>query len=111
MINEYAVLSSANAKALGLDVGELASDGEIWFNQVLLDDDDFDVDPNIGVQGFDFTGVATYEIGHILGFKCGVDTPDLVFHVQPIPPDQAEGLPTPEEINHYVELQALHLLR
>lgn len=43
VINEYAVLSSANAKSLGFDVGQLESDGEIWFSQALLDFHDFDV--------------------------------------------------------------------
>ncbi|MFA7387865.1 MAG: NF038122 family metalloprotease [Thiohalobacteraceae bacterium] len=71
-------LTSANAKALGFDVGGFGeSDGLLEFNA----DTGFDFDPNDGISGdlFDFTAIAMHEIGHILGFESTVDEVDCVF--------------------------------
>ncbi|HXJ42253.1 MAG TPA: NF038122 family metalloprotease, partial [Bryobacteraceae bacterium] len=70
-------ISSANAKALGLlNANNAASDGSITFSTAF----NFDFDPTDGITAgeYDFVGVATHEIGHLLGFFSGVD--DLDFY-------------------------------
>jgi hypothetical protein len=67
--------STSNAKALGLVAGnDLASDGSIAFSTSFT----WDFDPSDGIASgaFDFVGIATHEIGHMLGFISGVDTLD-----------------------------------
>ena len=65
-------VNTANAKALGLLAGNAAGDdGIIRFNSSYS----FDYDPSDGITAgqFDFVGIATHEIGHVLGFVSGVD--------------------------------------
>lgn len=77
-------LTTANAKALGLNVGAGNvggcvgnCDAFIQFNSNFA----FDYDPTNGVGAglYDFVGVATHEIGHALGFISGVDILDQNF--------------------------------
>ena len=51
-----------------------AADGTIRFSNQFA----FDFDPRDGITAgsFDFVGVAIHEIGHVLGFRSGVDTYD-----------------------------------
>lgn len=77
--NYYLSYTTANAKALGFstDYSGAAisgSDGSITFNNRFA----FDFDPDDGITSgkMDLVGVATHEIGHILGFTSGVDTLD-----------------------------------
>jgi hypothetical protein len=68
-------LSRANHKALGLRAGNnTANDGSITFSTNFA----FDFDPSDGISPgqMDFVGVATHEIGHLLGFFSGVDILD-----------------------------------
>ncbi len=75
-------ITNANAKAVGLaTVGSTiggncaaACDAFIQFSNSLP----FDFDPSDGIGAglLDFTGVATHEIGHALGFISGVDVLD-----------------------------------
>jgi hypothetical protein len=77
--NNVIAMTSANAKALGLEVDE-GVDATITFNS----DFAFDYDRSDGISSnmMDFVGVAIHEIGHVLGFISGVDivdeNPDLV---------------------------------
>ena len=72
--NAYMSLTTANAKALGLEVDPDTVDGNITFNS----DFNFDYDPSDGITSgmFDFVGIAIHEIGHTLGFVSGVDIVD-----------------------------------
>ena len=78
--NSNVVLTTANAKALGLrSATDTASDGAIVFNSGVP----WDFDPSDGITPgtLDFVGVATHEIGHTLGFESGVDDLDsLLFN-------------------------------
>ena len=67
--------TSANLKALGFALPQIASDGDIVFSE----DFDFDFDPSDGITPgqFDFVAVALHEIAHILGFISSVDFVDL----------------------------------
>ena len=71
--NRFLVLTSANAKALGLTTTG-TSDASITFSS----DFTYDFDRSNGINGgtFDFVGLAAHEIGHALGFVSGVDTVD-----------------------------------
>jgi hypothetical protein len=66
-------LSSANAKALGLQ-GNSGADASIAFSSSI--DWDFNRSDGIGSGQFDFVGTAAHEIGHALGFLSGVDLLD-----------------------------------
>jgi hypothetical protein len=74
--NALTRMTSANAKALGLDLRPRSVDGEITFSNEFL----FDFAPGdgIGAKAIDFIGVATHEIGHALGFVSGVDRYDYL---------------------------------
>lgn len=73
--NQYLRVTSANAKALGL-ISETATavDATITFSNSFS----YDFKPWDGINAgtFDFTGLATHEIGHALGFVSGVDILD-----------------------------------
>lgn len=65
-------MSRANAKALGLrTANNVQTDGSITFSSSFT----WDFNPSNGITSgaFDFVGVATHEIGHLLGFISGVD--------------------------------------
>ena len=76
--NNYLNYTTANAKALGFTSGYFGpisgSDGSISFNNRFS----FDFNPDDGISSghMDFVGVATHELGHILGFTSGVDILD-----------------------------------
>lgn len=61
----------ANAKALGLLGATATADGSITFSSNFA----WDFDPSNGITAgqFDFVGVATHEIGHLMGFISNVD--------------------------------------
>lgn len=67
-------LTAANAKALGLGIPPSPLDGSISFSSKFT----WDFNPNDGINSgaYDFVGVATHELGHVLGFFSGVDTLD-----------------------------------
>ena len=92
--NSFILLNSANAKALGLSLEELAAivdttPEDVAANISLVSDNypvdanaadalinfdsetvwDFDRSDGIGLEAIDFVGVATHEIGHVLGFN------------------------------------------
>ncbi len=71
--NNYILMARAQAAAMGFTVGA-GDDGSITFNS----DFAFDFDPSNGITpgAYDFVGVATHEIGHVLGFLSGVNTLD-----------------------------------
>ena len=74
--NSHVSVTGAQARALGLVPGTFgASDGEIDFSSNFT----FDFDPSNGINSgaFDFVGVATHEIGHLLGFVSTVDDYDF----------------------------------
>lgn len=80
--NETIRLTTANAKALGLNPGtgtvgacNSTCDASIRFGTAFT----WDYDPTNGITAgaFDFIGIATHEIGHALGFVSGVDTLDI----------------------------------
>lgn len=72
--NLFVRLTTANAKAIGLEVTN-PSDARVRFNSTFP----FDFDPSngIGPSSYDFVGVAAHELGHVLGFISGVDILDL----------------------------------
>jgi hypothetical protein len=70
--NSTVRLSSANAKALGLDPGHsIVLDGIITFSTAIS----FDYDRSNGIASnqIDFVGIAAHEMGHLMGFVSGVD--------------------------------------
>jgi hypothetical protein len=73
--NRYLSVTGAQARALGLlPATDNVSDGTIAFSS----DFAFDFDPSNGIDSgsYDFVGVATHEIGHLLGFASSVDDYD-----------------------------------
>ena len=99
--NSYILLNSANAKALGLSLEELAAivdttPEDVAANISLVSDNypvdanaadgfinfdsetvwDFDRSDGIEPGAIDFVGVATHEIGHVLGFTSSADDLD-----------------------------------
>lgn len=73
--NQYLRMTSANAKALGLvSATATGTDATITFSNAFS----YDFKPWDGIASgtFDFTGLATHEIGHALGFVSGVDVLD-----------------------------------
>lgn len=109
-INQLLVLSTANARALGLPVDE-GEQHEIVLNEFFYDVGTFDLDASDGVDGIDLAGTAAHEIGHVLGFLSGVDAFDLVHARDELPSELAELLPTPEELLEYTILMPLDLFR
>jgi hypothetical protein len=80
--NSTVNLTTANAKALGLNpgtgtVGVCTStcDASIRFGTAFT----WDYNPNDGISAgaYDFVGIAAHEIGHALGFISGVDVLDI----------------------------------
>jgi hypothetical protein len=67
-------LTSANAKALGLQGNSTSNDASISFSNLF--NWDFNRSDGIASGAFDFVGIAAHEIGHALGFMSGVDILD-----------------------------------
>ena len=99
--NTSLAITQANAKAVGLAQNNGTADGEITFNS----DFNFDFDRSNGIDSnkFDFTGIATHEIGHTLGFISGVDTVD--FNSQPNGPN------APTDLDNFAIFNSLDLFR
>lgn len=72
--NQTIEMTSANAKALGLQGNSTSSDASISFSSLF--NWDFNRSDGITNGAFDFVGLATHEIGHALGFTSGVDVLD-----------------------------------
>jgi hypothetical protein len=64
----------ANLKAFGVVFPGTQSDASIIFNNAFK----WDYNPKDGITSgsYDFVGIATHELGHVLGFNSGVDTLD-----------------------------------
>jgi len=78
-------MTSANAKALGLSIGQdplfgaaphNGADAIILINSAQMDLLDFNRDDDIDSDKFDFVGVFAHEIGHALGFISATDYVD-----------------------------------
>lgn len=69
--NTWIDITTANAKAMGLLANYTGSDGLIRLNSQTP----WDYQPSDGIDAgkIDFTGTATHELGHVLGFTSGVD--------------------------------------
>jgi hypothetical protein len=80
--NSNLILTTANAKALGLSGGPTGNvsgctgscDAFIEFSNTI--NFDFDSSDGIAFNAYDFVGIATHELGHALGFTSGVDELD-----------------------------------
>lgn len=72
----FIAVNTANAKALGYNLGTGNIDGTIQFSS----DFKFDFNPRDGIAAgrSDFYAVAIHEIGHLLGFVSGVDDYDYI---------------------------------
>lgn len=85
--------NTAQLKAMGVTPVYAANnpggrDGSISFSDAF----EWDFDPSDGITPgfFDFVGVAAHEIGHVLGFRSGVDLADI--NAAPGDPTPARGL-------------------
>jgi hypothetical protein len=79
--NRYLYMSAANAKAVGIDLGDGSLSGCIGNCDAFLQFStqfgfDYDRSNGIGAGLYDFIGIAAHEIGHALGFTSGVDILD-----------------------------------
>jgi len=76
-VSDNMEITSANWKALG-ETTTATSDGSITFSSNFS----WDFDPSNGITSgkYDFVGVATHEMGHVLGFFSAEDTVDLAMH-------------------------------
>jgi hypothetical protein len=72
--NKTIEMTSANAKALGLQAASNSLDASISFSNLFTWD--FNRNDGINSGAFDFVGIAAHEIGHALGFMSGVDILD-----------------------------------
>ncbi len=72
--NKTIEMTSANAKALGLQGASNSLDASISFSNLFTWD--FNRNDGINSGAFDFVGIAAHEIGHALGFMSGVDILD-----------------------------------
>ena len=72
--NKTINITTANAKALGLESNGNNVDASIAFSNLLTWD--FNRSDGITTGAFDFVGTAIHEIGHALGFMSGVDILD-----------------------------------
>ncbi len=114
--NDYLGISRANAKALGISVGS-GSDANITFTDFSDYGTPFptnwswDFDPSNGISAntFDFVGVATHEIGHVMGFESGVDYVDYFGSANG--PGRLAANGGPLDLNPYAVFTALDLYR
>lgn len=76
--NANLLITTANAKALGLDPGTNIGnpDAEIYFGTSLFSPFDFDRADGTSAGAVDFVTVVEHEIGHALGFGSGVAVMD-----------------------------------
>ena len=89
--NEFLDVNTANAKALGLfPAAHPVTDGFIAFNTAFSWD--FDQSDGVGGGLQDFVGVTVHEIGHVLGFRSGVDEVDRGHGAGPNAPEDQNGL-------------------
>ncbi len=72
--NKTINMTTANAKALGLEGNGSNIDASIAFSNLFTWD--FDRNDGISTGAYDFVGIAAHEIGHALGFISGVDILD-----------------------------------
>jgi hypothetical protein len=71
--NTNVLMTTANAKALGLMSDSGSVDATVTFNATY----GFDYNTSNGVAGYDFVGIALHELATALGFMSGVDSVDL----------------------------------
>jgi hypothetical protein len=112
--NNFLDISRANAKALGLLGASPAADANIAFTDFAdftFGGFNWDFDPTNGIAAgsFDFTGVATHEIGHTMGFFSGVDIVDLVG--SPNGPARLPASGGPYDLDQFAVYSALDLYR
>lgn len=98
--NSTIELTTANAKALGLDV-EDSIDATITVNNDV--NWDFDRSDGIAEDAIDFKSVAIHEIGHTLGFNSGIEDLDTTAS------ENLRELITSEEINFEDVIEVLGL--
>jgi hypothetical protein len=72
--NKTINMTSANAKALGLQTNGTSVDASIAFSNLFAWD--FNRNDGLTAGAFDFVGIAAHEIGHALGFISGIDILD-----------------------------------
>lgn len=96
--NNYMLFTSANGRALGFDIPS-GNDATIQFNTDYASVFDYNPDDGIGAGQLDFVGIATHEIGHVLGFVSGVDTRD--YNPDAYSENQVDILSTPLDLYRY----------
>lgn len=112
--NAFLDINRANAKALGISVGA-GSDANITFTDFsdysppTALNWDFDRSNGIGGTLFDFIGVATHEIGHVMGFVSGVDIVDYVG--SPNGPGRMAANGGPYDLDQFAVFNTLDLFR